>query len=62
MPDPLECLTPETVTVCSECLRASCWQGVYYCEKARTAGTREMTVATLRRLHLEHPRYWRAQK
>ncbi len=46
------------ITVCSSCLRASCWIGQLMCEKARDAGTKEMTVRELRRLNLEHPSYW----
>lgn len=47
------------VTVCDECLRACCWQGVFYCERYKTAGTTQKTVAELRALALEHPDYWR---
>lgn len=32
----------EMVTVCSSCLRESCWQGIFYCEQYRTAGTVEI--------------------
>lgn len=46
------------VTVCNSCLTAACWQGCFYCEKFKTAGTTERTVGELRRLNLEHPSYW----
>jgi hypothetical protein len=46
------------ITVCAECKRATCWWGLFYCEKAKTAGTVEMTVSDLRGLGLEHPSYW----
>jgi hypothetical protein len=46
------------VTVCSACLRASCWQGKFMCDEAQTASTRQMPVAELRQLKLEHPSYW----
>lgn len=47
-----------TVTVCAACLQASCWQGAFYCEEAKTAGTVEKTRTELRRLALEDPSYW----
>lgn len=46
------------VTVCSSCLQASCWQGLFYCDKYQTAGTVEKTVEELRKLGREHPSYW----
>lgn len=49
------------VTVCSNCLRASCWQGVLMCEHSRQASTLQYPVRTLRRLAKESPSYWRAQ-
>ena len=49
------------VTVCDKCLEASCWQGVFMCDDAQTAGTTERTVAELRRLGREHPSYWGAE-
>lgn len=49
----------DIITVCSECLRACCWQGEFMCEKARTAGTVERTVKQLRAgAHGEHEEYW----
>jgi hypothetical protein len=54
---------PETVddpfvTVCAECLRASCWQTAFPCEAWRTASTKQMRVSELRPLHLEDARFW----
>jgi len=46
------------VTVCDACLCASCWQGIFYCAKARTAGTTKKTVAFLLGLNRESPDYW----
>lgn len=46
------------VTVCDQCQQASCWQGIFMCDNARSAGTVEKTVAELRSLNLEHPSYW----
>ena len=47
------------VTVCAACLQASCWQGAFYCDEAKTAGTVEKTVAQLQGMNLEHPDYWK---
>ena len=44
--------------MCDQCLCASCWQGVFMCEKARTAGVVEMRVGELEKLDREHPQYW----
>lgn len=49
------------VTVCAECLQASCWQGIFMCDRAQTASTVEKTVRELRALGREHPDYWRPQ-
>ena len=50
-------VTSETVTVCSACLRASCWQGGAFCGESLGAGTVEKTIDELRALDLE-PSYW----
>ena len=47
------------VTVCSKCLRASCWQGEFYCDDYRTAGIVQKTRKELRALKREHPDYWK---
>lgn len=47
-----------TVTVCSACLRASCWQGHFYCDDAKSARTVEKTVSELATVAREHPSYW----
>ncbi len=46
------------ITVCSECMRACCWAGIFMCEDAHDASTVEITVAESRALGLEHPDYW----
>ncbi|MDP2815482.1 MAG: hypothetical protein Q8O19_02250, partial [Rectinemataceae bacterium] len=46
------------VIVCDNCLQASCWQGIFYCDKYETAGIIEKTVGELKKLGLEHPSYW----
>jgi hypothetical protein len=47
------------VTVCSACLKASCWNYEFVCEEYRTAGTVEKTVGELTALGLEHPDHWK---
>lgn len=49
------------VTVCSKCLRASCFQGEFFCEEYRSASTVGRTVAELRAAAREHPDYWTEQ-
>ena len=46
------------VTVCDKCLRACCWNGIFYCDDYQHAGTVDKTVAELRKLDLEHSDYW----
>lgn len=46
------------VTVCSECLRATCWQGMFMCDKAYGAGTFDLDVEYLKVRALENPCYW----
>ena len=48
----------DIITVCAECLQASCWNGEFMCEKARTAATTTRTVRELRELNYEHPDHW----
>ena len=52
-------LSPDTlVTVCAECLTASCWHYKFVCEKYRTADIVQKTVAELMELGREHPDNW----
>ncbi|MHB8272686.1 hypothetical protein [Bradyrhizobium sp.] len=46
------------VTVCDNCLQASCWQGIFMCYESVSAGTTVKTVAELRKLNLENESYW----
>lgn len=46
------------VTVCSECLRTSCWMGWFLCDLAKAAGVLELPVWALEKLELEHSDYW----
>ena len=50
--------TKSTITVCAECLQASCWQGVFMCDRSRSAGVVQRTVEELRELGLENESYW----
>lgn len=45
------------VTVCANCLRASCWQGQFYCDDYKVAGTVDMPLAVLEKKKLEHSDY-----
>ena len=47
-----------TITVCSVCLRASCWHGYDLCVDARTASTVEKSVDDLQAMNHEHPSNW----
>jgi len=47
----------DLITVCDQCLRASCWQGIFMCDKAQQAGTVRERRKTLVKLKLEHPSY-----
>jgi len=46
------------ITVCSECLTASCWQGIFMCDENQNAGTVEKTIGELKELNLENQEYW----
>lgn len=46
------------VTVCDQCFKASCWQGIFLCEDSLNAGTVEKTVKELKSLNYEHSDYW----
>ena len=47
------------ITVCDECLRASFWQGIFLCARAREAGTVRKTRMELETLNLESPSCWK---
>jgi hypothetical protein len=47
------------VTVCASCMRACCWQGEFYCDNYKGAGTTRKTVAELRAGNYgESEHYW----
>lgn len=50
----------DLITVCSKCYQASCWQGKFFCEEYRAAGTVQLTRKQLSELGTgEHPSYWK---
>jgi hypothetical protein len=52
----------EMITVCDNCLMASCWQGIYYCEEAERAGAIKKSRAELITLNLEHQDFWKTDE
>lgn len=46
------------VTVCDQCWQACCFQGEFYCDEYRAAGTHQVRVSDLRKLNLESSDYW----
>jgi len=52
----------EPVTVCGNCLTASCWQGEFYCENYKSAGTTTKTRKELARLKRESSDYWKTDE
>lgn len=46
------------ITVCNACFQASCWQGIFMCDEAVTAGTVDVSVESLRYENLEDESYW----
>lgn len=52
----------DLITVCAECLQASCWQGVFMCDKSRFANIVQKTRAELREQKREHSDYWKTDE
>jgi hypothetical protein len=50
--------TSRRITVCAECLCASCFHGVFMCERSDVANTTTRTVLELRKLDREHPTHY----
>ncbi len=50
------------ITVCAECHRACCWQGVFMCEDSRNADVTKMSIVELRKLDLENEQYWKTDE
>lgn len=57
----MDCELPRKlkITVCDSCLTAACWQGEFYCQDFKTAGTCDLPVSRLLKLKREHPDWWR---
>lgn len=58
----------ETITVCDHCFHASCWQGIFYCDNYKTAGTVQKTRKELKKMAdaglcvAENSAYWEITK
>jgi hypothetical protein len=52
----------DLITVCDECLQASCWQAIFMCQKSQNAGITQKTRAELTNLGLEHSDYWKTDE
>jgi hypothetical protein len=50
------------VTVCAECLTASCWHGEFMCQRARGANITHRRASELRALDREHPDHFSVEK
>lgn len=48
----------DEITVCDSCYRAGCWAGIWYCDDARDAGTKQITVRSALEWGLESPGMW----
>lgn len=46
------------VTVCAECLTASCWHGVFMCQQSAGADIKTLRASDLRALDREHPSHY----
>lgn len=46
------------VTVCAACLKVSCLQSLFHCEKYARANVVEVEIERLYALGLEHPSYF----
>lgn len=49
------------VTVCANCFKASCWQGIFMCDDAKYANVTECPKEKLVEMGLEHPEYWEVE-
>ena len=52
----------QKVTVCDNCLMASCWQGIFMCDEAQGAGTVQMSRRELVKLGREHTDYMKTDE
>lgn len=61
-PEAMKAWATELVTVCDRCLQASCWQGIFYCDDYKTAGTIQKTRKELQKLGRENSDYWTSER
>lgn len=47
----------DEIWVCTECLQASCWAGIFMCEESRDANVKKITKGEARKLGYEHEDY-----
>ena len=50
------------ITVCSACLRATCWHAEMHCGRHREAGVVTRTVGELQQINAEHPSRYSVEK
>lgn len=50
------------VTVCADCLTATCWHGEFMCPKAQESGITTRLASELRALGREHPDHYSREK
>jgi hypothetical protein len=46
------------ITVCAECKRSACWQGMFLCDESHDASTIDLPRWKLDELKLEHPSWY----
>lgn len=51
----------DPITVCDACLQSSCWQGIFMCDRSRSAGIVQKSRRQLVKLALEHASYWKTE-
>ena len=54
-------MSDELITVCDKCRRACCWNGMFMCDEAKSAGIVDVPRSQLEKESREHPDYWKAK-
>ena len=53
----------DKIQVCDKCFHATCWAGIFMCEKSRDAGTVYKTKGELKKINTgEHPSWWKTDQ
>lgn len=52
----------DQITVCAECLQASCWQGIFMCYESGNADIVKRTRKELVAMGIEHPSYFKTDR